>query len=422
VALDLSESMNAIDVAPTRLERGKQKIRDLLALREGARTALVAYAGSAHTVLPLSNDRAILETFLSSLETNVMPVEGKDPSKALDLAEGLLNREDVPGSILFLTDGVASKHVPAFVEHAARSSDAVMVLAIGTRDGGPVRSGKNDFATDASGRRVVAKLDAEGLEELSRRTGIFVASVTVDGEDVRRVQRLVQRHLEDAQNEDETARWRDFGYYFTFPIACLALAWFRRGWTVRWSAVLLLLLPGCSADVWLTPDQQGRRLFEREAFGEAAATFEDPMWRGVAYYRAGDFERAIDAFARVETPEAHFDLGNAYARMESYEQAVASYESALERRPDWLEARENLELVRARIAQTPDEEDTPPAGDPTFSADEVQFDEKGKKGQEGEVEMSLLTDEQLSEMWMRRLSASPADFLRRRFQMEVSEK
>ena len=171
IALDLSQSMNAIDVQPTRLERSKQKIRDLLELRKGSRTALVAYAGSAHIVLPLSNDTSIFETFLSSLATNVMPVAGKDPVKALEVADELLSRDEVAGSILFLTDGIARDQVPAFVAHRARSDDVVMVLAVGTREGGPVRQGENTFATDAAGRRIVATLDVEGLEALVDETG-----------------------------------------------------------------------------------------------------------------------------------------------------------------------------------------------------------------------------------------------------------
>jgi Ca-activated chloride channel family protein len=421
VALDLSQSMNAIDVQPTRLERAKQKIRDLLELRKGSRTALVAYAGTAHIVLPLSSDTSIFETFLSSLATNVMPVAGKDPVKALEVADELLSRDEVAGSILFFTDGIARDQVPAFVAHRARSDDVVMVLAVGTREGGPVRRGENTFVADADGRRIVATLDIEGLEALVSETGAFVASVTVDDEDVDRVERRIQRNLREANedDEDETARWRDFGYYLMFPIALFGVLWFRKGWTVRWSVVVLLILPACSTDVWLTPDQQGRRHFERQEFAEAADSFDDPMWRGVASYRAGDFDAAIDAFARLDTAEAYFNLGNSYRRVENYEQAAASYEDALEREPGWVEAEENLAMVRALIPAAPNES-PPPGGEPSFSADEVKFDDKADQGTEGEVEMSLLSDDQLSEMWMRRLSTSPADFLRRRFAMEAA--
>ncbi|MEE8525522.1 MAG: VWA domain-containing protein [Thermoanaerobaculia bacterium] len=234
IALDLSTTMNAVDVQPTRLERAKQKVRDLLALRTGARSALIAYAGSAHTVLPLCDDPTVFETFLAALGSDLMPVAGKAPARALALAEELLADETVPGSILFLTDGIAAEQVPAFVDHGQRSDDEVLVLAVGTRDGGPVRQGESGFETDASGRRIMATLDVEGLRTLESEAGVFVAGVTVDEADVGRIQRRVQSHLRAVQQQDETARWKDQGYWLTVPVAFLCLLWFRKGWTVRW--------------------------------------------------------------------------------------------------------------------------------------------------------------------------------------------
>jgi Ca-activated chloride channel family protein len=234
IALDVSTSMNAVDVQPTRLDRAKQKARDLLALRAGARSALVAYAGSAHTVLPLCDDPSVFDTFLAALETDLMPVQGKDPTRALALAEDLLADEPTPGSILFITDGVAKEHTAAVAEHQQRSDDKVLVLAVGTREGGPIRKGESGFETDATGRRAVATLDVEGLEAVKDEAGAFVAGATVDDSDVRRLQRQVQSHLREVQQQDETARWKDQGYWLTIPVALLGLGWFRKGWTVRW--------------------------------------------------------------------------------------------------------------------------------------------------------------------------------------------
>jgi len=419
VALDVSVTMNAIDVQPTRLERAKQKIRDLLSGREGGRTALIAYAGSAHTVLPLSDDASIFETFLSALSTSVMPIEGQDPSRALALAEELLSGEETPGSILFFTDRMPTDSVAAFVDHRDRSLDSVMVLAVGTSEGGPIRKGDSDFETDGSGRRLVPKLDTESLNRFSSETGAFVASVTVGDEDVERVGRRIQTDLQAAREEDETARWRDVGYYVSFPVALLGVLWFRKGWTVRIGVAVLLLMPGCSADVWLTPDQQGRRAYEGGDFEAAASRFEEPMWRGVASYRAGEYESAIEAFARVDSADAYFNVGDAYMQLEDYERAASNFETALAMRAGWPEAEDNLALARALIPREPDEE-TEQGGDATFSADEVQFDDKADQGTEGEVEMTALTDEQLQEMWMRRLTDSPAAFLRRRFAIETA--
>lgn len=436
IVLDVSLSMNAVDVQPTRLERAKQKVRDLLEERPGARTALIAYAGSAHTVLPLSSDPTMFESFLDGLGTDIMPVSGKEPGQALQLANSVLARDSVPGSILFMTDGISVDFTDVFAQHRLSSNDEVMVLAFGTTTGGPIRTGENRFATGPDGRRIVATLDREGLEALADRAGVFVAGSTVDGTDVERLQRQVQTHLRFVQQDDPTARWKDNGYYLLFPIVLMALLRFRKGWTIRWSAaVLALFVCGCTApqegssvafiDLWLTPDQQGRRLYEQRRYEESEGHFQDFMWRGTAAYRAGDMGSAILSWARVESPEAHFGLGNAYARLGSYETALASYDQALELRPGWIEAGENRALLESLIPPPPEEGEEDETGDaapPNLEADEVQFDEQGEQGERGEINQDLMSDEQLTEMWMRRLHTSPSDFLRRRFAIENAQR
>ena len=287
VALDLSRSMDAIDVSPTRLERAKQKVHDLLSLRQGARTALLAYAGSAHTVLPLTDDAEILEVYLEALATNLMPVPGKDAPGALSLAESLLSKEREPGTILFVTDGIAVAQVPAFTAHRGKSSHQVVVLGVGTSEGGPVRDGKG-FLTEG-GRRVVAKLDKEGLEAMAARAGAFVATATLDDADVTRIQRGIESHLESIVQKDQSARYRDFGWYLAPFLALLGGLWFRRGWTIRWAAALLgaflLSAPAEAgewhfADLWATPDQQGRFHFDRGDYKQAGRALPRPDVEG----------------------------------------------------------------------------------------------------------------------------------------------
>jgi len=409
------------------------KIWDLLSARSGARTALIVYAGSAHSVIPLSDDASVFKSFLDGLATDLMPVPGKEPSQALALAEETLAGDSVPGSILFITDGIAEEQTAAFVEHQSRTRDEVMVLAVGTADGGPITLEGNRFATDAQGRRIVATLDRAGLDALAREAGIFVGSITVDDSDVNRVQRRIQTHLELVQQEDATERWIDLGYWLVLPLLLVTLFWFRKGWTVRWGfAVLVLAQSGCAADpsepfrladLWLTPDQQGRWHLEQGDPATAAERFDDPLWRGVAYYRAGDMQNAVLALARSDVPEAHYNLGNAYAALSDMAAAAASYETALEGRPAWVEARENLDLVLSLIPPPAEGGETaPPPGPPDLDPDDVQFDELGEMGEQGEVTAELLSDEQIAEMWLRRLRASPADFLRRRFDTEYQNR
>jgi Ca-activated chloride channel family protein len=381
-------------------------------------------------VLPFTDDPTLLEMYVASLSTAIMPVPGKEPSRALVLAEEMLSRNDIAGTILFLTDGIEQKHIPAFIEHKEENRDQVLVLALGTREGGPIRISDNRFLTER-GKRVIARLDDEALRAVSAQADVSVAGVTVDNGDIERLQRRMQNHLQAVQSEDDSMRWRDFGYFLTFPIALLTLLWFRKGWTVQWvPLLLLLLLPGCTTagdgfrfiDLWMTRDQQGRYYYEQGDYETAAERFRDAMWKATAYYHAGDFDSAVDWFVRLESAESYYNLGNCYAMLGSYEPAVQSYDDALVISPDWQEAHDNRELVSELIERAKEQkDDDAPPGEPSFEADEVKFDEKGDKGKEGEVPMEIMTEEQISELWLRRLQTSPAMFLRQKFALQAEK-
>jgi Ca-activated chloride channel family protein len=177
-------------------------------------------------------------------------------------------------------------------------------------------------------------------------------------------------------------------------------------------------------NLWLTPDQQGRYYFEKKNYAVAAARFQDPLWKGIAYYRSKNFEAAVGEFARVDTCEGYFNLGNAYTHVGRLEQAVTSYDEALRRKPDDRAAKENLDLVQSLIQKkkAKEKEEEPPEGqEPTFNPDEMKFDEKGKKGKKGEISQAELSAEQIEQLWMRRLQTTPSDFLRLKFAAQAEE-
>ncbi len=214
IAMDLSKSMDEVDIEPSRLKRAQQKVCDLLSLRKGGRTALVAYAGSAHTVLPFTDDQQILETYVKSLDSTIMPLSGKDVQRALELANKMLSDEVVTGTILFLTDGIEKEYTKSFVEHKSKNKHMIAILAIGEQ-------GNESF-------------DAEGIKESAKKAGAYTTSVTVNDSDVRRINARIKTHMKLMQDEDNTRRWRDFGYWFVFPVMFVALFWFRKGWTIQW--------------------------------------------------------------------------------------------------------------------------------------------------------------------------------------------
>lgn len=429
VALDLSSTMDATDIAPTRLERAKQKVRDLIARRPGARTGLVVYAGSAHLVVPPAQDPALMDLFLPALSTGLMPRAGRNAAQALAQADRLLAREGTRGgTVLFIADDFDDAQLAAFRAQARAASRQILMLAVGTRQGGPLRRADGSTAFDASGRPLRAGFDRAHFEKLSSAADVPVASLTLDDGDVNWVLRRAQQHLQIVQDARAQTRWRESGYYLCFPIALLALFWFRRGWVVRWlPAAGMLCALGLApqparalelhaVDWFVSADQQGRWYFDHGDYRAAAVHFEDAQWKGFAYYRAGDYANALAQFARLDSAEAFFMMGNCQARLRNYPNAIAAYDNALRRRADFPQAKANRALLMKLLAQPPEQGDEATEVPP----DQVQFDNKDKQGKERTLSAQVLR-KQAADTWMRNLSTSPAEFLRAKFSIQEQE-
>ena len=218
IAIELTPSMLGVDQQPNRLERARHKAHDLLERRRGARTAVLGYAGSAHVLLPFTDDTGLLDVYLEALEPDLMPREGDAPDLALAAAERLLAGEAVAGTVLFLTDGVDRTHADAFAAFAERTGDQVLFLSFGTDAGVPP----------------IPPVDRAGLEAVASASGGHVLASTLGEGDVDSLMRRVHTHLVDAIDEDEALAWQDRGYPLAWAVAGCMLLWFRRGWTVQW--------------------------------------------------------------------------------------------------------------------------------------------------------------------------------------------
>jgi Ca-activated chloride channel family protein len=177
-------------------------------------------------------------------------------------------------------------------------------------------------------------------------------------------------------------------------------------------------------DWWLTPDQQGRYYFERGEYQMAARAFEQSEWKAIAFYKAGDFANAAALFETMESPQGYFNLGNALAKQEKLEPAVAAYRQALQLKPDFPEAKFNLDWVSGLLELARKEYDDAGGTGGKLGADRIVFDERGAQGQ-GEMSAQEvqaqqgLSDDELRDMWMRRVQTTPGDFLRLKFSYQL---
>jgi Ca-activated chloride channel family protein len=449
IALEVSHTMLAGDVQPTRLDRAKMKILDLIGLRAGARTGLVAYAGSAHLVLPLTDDPKIMAPFLDGLMPEIMPKRGDFAGAALALAADLLEKEETPGSILFVTDGVAGADMAAFRDYGGSPHPVgVVALVVATEESGPIQRPDGSFVTGAGGQRLAADLDRAGLRRLGE-AGVTVIEASLGDGDLRDVMGRVESNLQGALDDDAGAIYKDEGWLLVWPAVLLTLLWFRRGWTMRWLVLLLAALtvvaPGPSqaqsggqvsarapaeqepprggrfVDLWLTRDQQGRRAYEGMRLDEAAGLFEDPMWKGVAAYRAGRYAEAADLFARDPTADGLFNMGNALIKAREYQPAVAAFQQALAEDPDHEAARRNLEIAEAIVAYLTRVREQSSTGDQQeLGADDYKFDLEAGQGQERIIAGADQLKLESAEQWMRMVDTQPADFLRTKFALEAA--
>jgi Ca-activated chloride channel family protein len=174
------------------------------------------------------------------------------------------------------------------------------------------------------------------------------------------------------------------------------------------------------AGLWFTPDQQGQRAFDRGDFAAAAEAFQDPLRQGVAWYRAGEFEKSAQAFARRDSAEADYNQGNAWLMLGKYDTAIGCYERALTKREAWKEAEENRDLAAARAKLT--EQTGGDQGDQRIGADKIVFDKnKNKEGQDTEMSGDQASsDAGMQALWLRRVQTRPADFLKAKFSYQLA--
>ena len=356
VMLELTPEMLATDSSPTRLEQARRKVYDLLQNRSDAQTAVIVYAGSAHTLVPLSDDLATSRNLLEALKPSIMPQTGHRADLAVGKALQLLDQGALgQGRLLLIGSSLSAQEREGIRNRLGSDAPPLLMLGIGTRDGAPVVDENGLLLKDDQGAILLPRLDSPDLRSFMLDIGGRYRQARLDDNDLRGLGLLDGAlHLRADGQTQRLDTWADQGYWLLLPLLLLAACAGRRGWL--FCLPLLFLLPQPSyafsfTDLWLRPDQQGLRLLEQKKPLQAVQHFEDPMWQGMALYQAGDYAAAAERFAEVNSASAHYNRGNALAMAGELEAAIDAYEQALERQPELQAAAQNKALIEQLLEE-----------------------------------------------------------------------
>ncbi len=481
ILLDLSLSMLAEDVKPSRVERARQKVTDILRLRDEGLTALVAYAGDAHAVVPLTDDVATIENLLGALGPEMMPVPGSNPGHALELARDLLDNSVLQqGRILMITDGIdainsVSRHRnPAF---------PISIIGIGTEQGGPIpldrlrQPGK--VLRTQEGNRVIALLDHQRLQDVADLTyGRYAPAVIGDNDILQALSTPLPSEDDTLEVEREFDSWYDQGHWLVVLALPVFLWFFRKGVVISVplaagaaAAVLLLQAPPAMAvtaadlsdawsSLWRNNNQRGHQALRYGEPEKAAALFDDPLWRSAAEYRSGNYAAALQGYAADGSATGHYNQGNSLARLGNYQAAIDRYNKVLAEQPDHEDAAFNKALLEKLLEEQQDaqqddqhnqqsqanneqseaeQDNQQQQQDPSEQDQQSEQSEEQQQAENEQQQQQQQADQQQQaqaeqdeatrdekqealEQWLRRVPDDPGGLLRRKFTHETKQR
>ncbi|MCD6429948.1 MAG: VWA domain-containing protein [Deltaproteobacteria bacterium] len=392
IVLDLSLSMNAPDITPSRLGRARYKAIDLIKSGIGIEQGLVVFAGDSFIVAPLTDDHATLLNLLPGLDTDTVPVQGSRADRGLEKAGELLIRAAInQGQIILLADD-ADQQTIAVAQKLNAAGHRIDVIAVGTQEGAPIPLADGSYLKDNRGQIVVPVPAFDKLQEVADSGGGSYLKIDAPESSFMRLNQPASLFPENKSKSELTGdQWLDRGPWLLIPLIILAAICFRKGWLLILLLSLFVNAETAAAqnwdNLWQRPTQQAAKAFANEEFDKAAQLTKDPDWRAAAQYRAGNFKEAATALESLSSSQAHYNRGNALAHSGELEKAIAAYDQALKTDPDLEDARFNRELVEKLLQQQQDNSQN----------DDSEKDNQEKEAQKNQNSEQNSKDQQKSE-------------------------
>ncbi|MDH3449360.1 MAG: VWA domain-containing protein [Gammaproteobacteria bacterium] len=398
VALELSRAMLVEDVLPNRFAQAIAAAREIVKTDFEGETGLVVFSGAAFVLAPLSKDVNTLLAFIDVLEPGMLPLQGTRIDLAIELAQDLLKASiSGRGQIVIITSGSErnSKAVQA-ASNAVGRGHRVSVMAIGTQAGGPLLGDKGALIRDEQGGYVLARTHFGDLLQIANAGQGVLVTLTRPGLYRGMLEsRIKAASLVEAEQPvaDEQRFAANEGIWLVWLALPFALLLFRRN--LLWVILAALLLPGQEGVYAAQPDtfwqHRERRAFDAFRRGDLQLCIDlssDPMLKGSAYYRKGQYAEALELFRQIETPRSFYNRGNSLAMQQQFPAAIDAYAHALELEPGFGEARYNKRLLELYLEQRQNDADQ--SGESTAQDDALEsLDENGADSRAGVVGQDL---------------------------------
>ena len=400
--LDLSPSMLAEDVTPSRLIKARYKMIDILKQRQQGFSGLVVYGGEAFTVSPLTEDGNTIISLIPTLHPALLPVYGSNTEDGIDAAIDLINNAGYQqADILLLTDGVSRSAFSDISSQLNNRNIRLHILGIGTSEGAPIPMGNGGFVKDQTGSILLPKLDSTALRQLSALGRGKFATLTTDDSDIDYLLQAIASDFPETKEIGDQSFdiWEDNGYWLILLVLPLLLASFRKG--VVFVIILapnLLKSPSTEAsiwqDLWLTDDQQGYKALQQGDAEAAQGLFKNPQWQASAAYKNQDYKAAAKQFSQGDSADDFYNLGNSLARAGDLDGAINAYDQALKIHPDMDDAIANRQLVEQLKQQQQNQDQN---GEPQDQDQDQNGESQNQEQQQGESQQQPEDDQQNSE-------------------------
>ena len=353
VGLDLSLSMTSQDSAPSRIQRAKYKIIDVLHAQQGQNIGLIAYAGDAHVVSPLTQDINTVKSLLPPLDPYIMPSQGSNLVKLAQEAANLFEQAgSSPRALLLVTDGVERRDIQTAAEILNQANIRLAILAVGTEQGAPMVQPDGRFFKDSKGQVIMPPLEWDNLQQLAAATSAKIKRLSNNDQDITSLLASFSLATHYKKDEDENMlfdQWLDSGYWLLLPLLILSLGAFRKGIILSITMVILFQPNDSYAqvqlpDILLNGDQKGEKYFTQDP-ANAAEHFNDPKWKASSLYKSGDYQGALDIWQSFDDAQSLYNQGNALAQLQKIDEAIAAYDAALNKQPDLEDAKTNKAIL-----------------------------------------------------------------------------